>query len=122
MDVILFTLPLSTIQQMTQWVLAIYHNVPSTPTPVRFNPPDTIIIPNMFDHLASKGIFDQIKSVDDPFAVQTFSNQVKDIVAAIKHPASEIRTKWDPTSDSRPHLDSVTGHETCSSLRTQSAL
>ena len=58
MDVILFTMPLSTIQQMTQWVLAIYQNTAATPVPVRFKPPETIVLSNLFDHLASKGLFD----------------------------------------------------------------
>ena len=118
MDVILFTMPLSTIQQMTQWVLAIYQNIASTPVPVRFKPPETIVISNLFDHLASKGLFDEIKAVDDPFTVQTFSNQVKDFVAAMEQSVNEIRTK---VGSPRFHHPTWIGNglDTCSSLLMQ---
>ena len=52
MDVLLSTMPFSTLQHMAQFALGIYQKPPATSNSSKIFPPDIIVISNVFDHLA----------------------------------------------------------------------
>ena len=93
MDVVLSTLPFSTIQQMAQLVLAICHHTGPTENNYRPKPPTIVIISNLFDHLAVKGILNRIANAANPENIELFANQVKDFVNYMEHAAAELKNK-----------------------------
>ena len=78
MDVQLYTMPLATIHQMCQIIVAMYQFIPGSHNSTKLNPPDTVVISNFFDHLAAKGILNAISNADEPVNVTIFAQQVKD--------------------------------------------
>ena len=113
MDVVLSTLPFSTVQQMAQLVLAIYHHTGPIENNYRPKPPNTIIICNLFDHLAVKGTLNKVAGAETPDNIELFANQVKDYVNSMEHAAAELKNKLNVstifTSPPGFHLTSPAG-------------
>ena len=92
MDVLLFTMPLATMQQMAQFALAIYQKSPATSNSSKICPPDIILISTVSDHLATKGILNQIANLDDPQQIDLFATQVHHFINELEDIATRIAT------------------------------
>ena len=77
---------------MAQLALAIYQKPPITSTSSKIYPPDIIVISNVFDHLATKGILNQVANLDDPQQIDLFANQVRDFINELEDIATRIAT------------------------------
>ena len=92
MDVVLCTMPFSTVRQMAQLVLAIYHHTGPIENNFRPKPTTTVIICNVFDHLAVKGTLNKIAIMTTPDNIELSSNQVKEFVNSLEH-ATALKNK-----------------------------
>ena len=78
---------------MCQIIVAMYQFIPGSHPSTKLAPPATVIIFNLFDHLAVKGILNAVSNADEPVNVQIFAHQVKDYVSPMEVARGEIETK-----------------------------
>ena len=91
MDALHCTMPFSTIQQTAQLVLANYHHTGPAENNFRPKPSTTVIIYNVFDHLAVIGTLNRVANMATPDNIKIFSNQVKEFVSYLEQAAAELK-------------------------------
>ena len=100
---------------MAQFVMALYHNNPGADASVFVYPPDLVVLCNLFDHLACKGILNTIAGTSTPDTVERCTSQARDYVKSMIEAKQDLLQTSVHLVRSFPHQDFNSGRKTYNS-------